>query len=605
MTPDILADAPLAASIPPPSIAYGALSPMLIVFGVSVVGVVAEAFAPRSARYGVQLCLALGGLIGAFVALVMVANSETADGGLGQSVMAGSVVIDRPALFLQGAILLVSLAAVAVMGERRLERVVAAPRARALEYADTADSSGSGLSGSGLSDSGPKGSRLKGSRLKGSRLSGSGVSDSSSSGNGGSGGIVNADMFTPSGATVPNTDAEYDATRAGAITTEVFPLAMLSIGGMMLFGACGDLLTMFIALEVFSLPLYLLCGLARRRRLLSQEASLKYFLLGAFSSAFFLFGSAFVYGATGTLKLSEISAAIGAASDTSLAALGLALLSVGLLFKVGAVPFHSWIPDVYQGAPTPVTAFMASAVKIAAFGALLRVFYVGFGGLQSDWEPVLWVIAIATMLVGAIVAVTQTDVKRMLAYSAITHAGFLLLGVIAYDDVGLSATLFYLVAYGFSTLGAFATIAVVREPDRPSGPHVSGREATNLSQWAGLGRRYPLVGAMFSMFLLAFAGIPLTSGFIAKFAVFSAAAGSGDAELVVVAVISSAIAAYFYIRIIVAMFFTDPPEDAPHIVRPSGLTTTAIAVCTIVTIVLGIFPQPVLDLAAHAVPFLG
>ncbi len=546
-----------------PDVQYAALSPMLIVFGVAVVAVIVEAFVRRDARYRIQLTISLTGLVAAFVAVVVVAVSQFADGGLGEFAMSGAVVIDRPAVFLQGTVLLVSILGVAFMGERRLERVIA-PRREKVSVGGSTDA--------------PTGSE--------------------------------ADMFTPSGATVPNTDAEVAATRAGSVTTEVFPLTMLAVGGMMLFPACGDLLTMFVALEVFSLPLYLLCGLARRRRLLSQEASMKYFLLGAFASAFFLFGAAFVYGATGSVRLDDISSSIRAADDNSLALIGLALLAVGLMFKVGAVPFHSWVPDVYQGAPTPVTAFMAAATKIAAFGAIARVFFVGFGGLASDWKPVLWVIAIATMLIGAIMAVTQTDVKRMLAYSSITHAGFILLGVIAYHETGsvqpgLAALLFYLVAYGFSTLGAFATVAVVREPDRASGPHLSGREATDISQWAGLGKRYPLVGVMFSMFLLAFAGIPLTSGFIAKFAVFAAAAGTGGEVLVVVGVISSAIAAYFYIRIIVAMFFADVPVDAPHVVRPSILTTSGIAICTAVTIVLGVFPQPLLDLAQNAAHFLG
>ncbi|MEE4023863.1 NADH-quinone oxidoreductase subunit NuoN [Gordonia sp. PKS22-38] len=556
------------AAIEAPSVEYGALSPMLIVFGVAVVGVLVEAFAPRPLRYPTHLVLSLGGLVAAFVAVVAVAVAQTSDGGLGQFAMSGAVVIDRPTLFLQGLLVLIAIASVAFMAERRLERVVAAPS-----------------SGRRVSD-GP------GAAAQASLTS------------------VEADMFTPSGASVPNTDAEFEATRAGGLTTEVFPLTLLAVGGMMLFPACGDLLTMFIALEVFSLPLYLLCGLARRRRLISQEASLKYFLLGSFSSAFFLFGAAFAYGATGSLQLDAIGDAVGEAvdtpgGDTVLPLIALGLLSVGLLFKVGAVPFHAWIPDVYQGAPTPVTAFMAAATKIAAFGALLRVFYVAFDDLQADWEPIVWAVAIATMLIGAVMAVTQTDIKRMLAYSSITHAGFILLGLVAFDEAGVAATMFYLAAYGFSTFGAFATVAVVREPDRQSGPHLSGREATDIRQWAGLGRRYPLVGAMFSMFLLAFAGIPLTSGFIAKFDVFAAAAGAGAGVLVVVGVISSAIAAYFYIRIIVAMFFADVPVDAPHIVKPSVLTTASIAVCTVVTIGLGVFPQPLLDLAQDAAVFLG
>jgi hypothetical protein len=225
----------------------------------------------------------------------------------------------------------------------------------------------------------------------------------------------------------------------------VYPLTLFAVGGMMLFPAANDLLTMFVALEVLSLPLYLLCGLARRRRLLSQEAAVKYFLLGAFSSAFFLFGIAMLYGFSGSVNLGAIAAA--ASSNTGSSALlyaGMALLGLGLLFKIGAVPFQSWKPDVYQGAPTPVTALMASCTVVSAFGALLRVFYVAFGNLTWDWRPAMWTVAILTMVIGAIIAITQTDVKRLLAYSSIAHAGFVLTGVVAATTAGLSSSLFYL-----------------------------------------------------------------------------------------------------------------------------------------------------------------
>ena len=260
---------------------------------------------------------------------------------------------------------------------------------------------------------------------------------------------------------------------------------MFAVGGMMLFPASNDLLTMFVALEVLSLPLYLLCGLARRRRLLSQEAALKYFLLGAFSSGFFLYGVALVYGFAGTMTLSGINEAVrNDTSNQSLLLIGMGMLAVGLLFKVGAVPFQAWTPDVYQGAPTAVTAFMAACTKVAAFGALLRLFYVAFGADRWSWQPMMWVVAILTMLVGAIVACAQTDVKRMLAYSSIAHTGFLLtgmLGVRAATELGdneitsLQAVLFYLATYGPSTIGAFAIVTLVRDaggeaPRSRSGP---------------------------------------------------------------------------------------------------------------------------------------
>ena len=404
------------------------------------------------------------------------------------------------------------------------------------------------------------------------------------------------DSFTPQGATIPGSPQEAAAVRAGLVTTEVFPLTLFAVGGMMLFVAAGDLLTMFVALEVLSLPLYILCGLARRRRLLSQEASLKYFLLGAFSSAFFLFGSALLFGYAGTLNLGEIATAITDGTQSQgLLLPGIALVAVGLLFKVGAVPFHSWTPDVYQGAPTQITGFMAACTKIAAFGAILRVVYVGVGGARWDWQPVIWAVAIITMLVGSILAITQTDVKRMLAYSSIAHAGFVLVGVLAFDKAGVSGVLFYLAAYGFSTIGAFAVVTLVRD---------SGGEATHLSQWAGLGKEHPLVAGIFALFLLAFAGIPLTSGFTAKFAVFAPAVAHGAVWLAVVGVVSSAIAAFFYVRVIVLMYFSEPSGDATTVAVPSAMMTVALTIGVAVTVVLGVFPQPVLDLAAHSATFV-
>lgn len=522
--------------LPAPSIEYGELSPMLIVFGAAVVGVLVEAFAPARMRYRIHLVLAFGGLLAAFVAVIALAGTRA-------SAMVGSVAIDGPTLLLQGTILVVSALAVPLIAQR----------------------------------------------------TSAGVSVAVAAGVASGGGGKALDAFTSSASTVPGSDPEQKANRAGLAQTEVFPLVMFAVGGMMLFPASDDLLTMFIALEVLSLPLYLLCGLARRRRLLSQEAALKYFLLGAFSSAFFLFGSAFLYGYAGSVQLSEIASAIDVgAGDRTLALVGAGLVSVGLLFKVGAVPFHYWVPDVYQGAPTPVTAFMAAATKIAAFGAMLRLFYVGLPGLKDDWRPVLIVIAILTMVIASVVAITQSDMKRMLAYSSVAHAGFILTGVVAINRAGLSSTMFYLIAYGFSTIGAFAVVTLIRDK--------SG-EVTDMARWAGLGRRYPLVAGVFALFLLAFAGIPLTSGFVSKFAVFQAAASGGAVPLVIVGVISSAIAVVFYVRVIVIMFFSEPPDDAPTVVIPNLATTATIATTVVVTVVLGIAPQPLLDLADQAAVF--
>ncbi|PQM47448.1 NADH-quinone oxidoreductase subunit N [Mycobacterium talmoniae] len=459
----------------------------------------------------------------------------------GQTAVVGAVAVDRPAVVLQGTVLLVAIMAVVFIAERTIAPKIGPGAATA------------------VADHG-------------------------------------LDSFTPQGSAIPDSIAEQQATRAGVMQTEVFPLTMLAVGGMLVFPAANDLLTMFIALEVLSLPLYLLCGLARHRRLLSQESAMKYFLLGAFSSAFFLYGAALLYGATGTLATPGIGAVLATRPGDTMALAGVALLTVGLLFKVGAVPFHSWIPDVYVGAPTPVTGFMAAATKVAAFGALLRVVYVALPALHDQWRPVLWMISMLTMVIATIAAVNQTDVKRMLAYSSVSHVGFVLTGVIADLPAGVSSTLFYLIAYSFSTVGAFAIVGLVRGTD--------GVEDTDLGHWAGLGRRSPIVGVMFSLFLLAFAGIPLTSGFVSKFAVFKAAAEGGAVPLVIVGVIASGVAAYFYVRVILLMFFTDGSDDTPHIAVPGVLSKAAIAVCAAVTVLLGIAPQPLLDLVDAATWFV-
>jgi NADH-quinone oxidoreductase subunit N len=525
-------------NLPTPSVEYGLLSPMLIVIGAAIAGVLVEAFVPRGRRYIVQVVISLVGLTGAFVAVVQLARGL--HGAVGRVAVIGAVAVDAPTLFLQATILLVGVLGILLIAERRIPAEDESESERAV------------------------------------------------------GGL---DSFTPQASAVVGSVAEKVAVKAGVMQTEVFPLTLFAIAGMLLFPAADDLLAMFVALEVLSLPLYLMCGLARRRRLLSQEAALKYFLLGAFSSAFFLYGAAMLYGYSGTLSLEGIADAIHAnTGKASLALIGVSLVLVGLLFKVGAAPFHSWIPDVYQGAPTPITAFMAAATKIAAFGALLRIFYVAVPEIRADWRPVLWAIAILTMVVGTVTAISQSDVKRMLAYSAVAHTGFILTGVIALNESGLSATLFYLFAYGFSTVGAFAVVGLIR--DR------TGQEETALARWAGVGRRYPIVGIVFSLFLLAFAGIPLTSGFVSKFAVFKAAGEGGAIPLVIVGVVASAVAAYFYVRVIVLMFFTDPPDDAPTVVVPSVFTTAVITVTAAVTFALGALPQPVLDLTNISNQFL-
>ena len=526
--------------IPAPTVEYAMLAPLFIIAGVAVLGVVLEAFLPRRNRFSIQVVVALAGIVAALATTVWVYTDL--------SVVEGDR-LGRGQVGAEGAISIdgpgvFTWGILLVFG--LLSMLLFAERS---------------LEG-GLSS------------------------------------------FTGQAADAPGSASETQATEARLEHSEVFPLAMFALVGMMLFASANDLLTMFVALEVLSLPLYLLCGLARRRRLLSQEAAFKYFLLGAFSSVFFLFGIALAYGYSGSFQLTDIATAVSTrtGSDALLLA-AMALMAVGLLFKIGAAPFHTWTPDVYQGAPTSVTAFMAAGTKAAAFIALLRVFYVAFGAATWDWQPIIWIIAIITMFLGSIVSIAQTDVKRMLAYSSIAHAGFLLVGFVgAYQGpagedriTSVSSVLFYLAIYGVSSIGAFAVVTLVRD---------GSGETTHLSRWAGLGRTSPWLAGTFALFMLSFAGIPLTGGFIGKWGVFSAAISAGFWPLVVIGVLVSAIAAYFYMRVIVLMFFTDPVGDGPSVALSGRLTTVVIAVAAVSTIALGILPGPMIDLAQHAGAFV-
>ncbi|WP_304453279.1 NADH-quinone oxidoreductase subunit NuoN [Nocardiopsis sp. YSL2] len=507
-----------------PQLDWWLLAPLLTVFAAGVLAVLFEAFLPRERRRGPQVGLAVLALLTTFVLLVLQVGSV---GEEGTTVAAGALAVDRTVLFFQGTITVLALVSLVLITER----------------------------GDGR------------------------------------------DAFAAQAATVPGSEEERAHIMAGSQHTEVYPLVLFAVLGMLMFPASNDFLTMFVALEVMSLPLYLMCGLARRRRLFSQEAAVKYFLLGAFASAFFLFGIAMVYGYAGSVGFAAVREAVEAGgapifadggNGEPLLLMGVGLVSIGLLFKVGAVPFHNWKPDVYQGAPTPITALMASCTLVAAFGALLRVFFVPFGGSADVWEPMLWTVAVLTMVVAAVVAVSQRDIKRLLAYSSVVHAGFILTAVVAGSTDGLAGAMFYLGAYGFTTLGAFAVITLVRTKD-------GAQELNEIDRWAGLGRRHPALAGALALFLLAFAGIPLTSGFIGKFAVFEAALAAGAAPLVVVGVLSSAVTAFFYVRIIVVMFFRDPEHEAPTVVRAGVLTGGVITLGVAATLVLGVFPGLVLD----------
>jgi NADH-quinone oxidoreductase subunit N len=511
-------------TIDTPSVAYHALTPIFIVLGAALLGVIVEAVVPRPERFNLQVFVTSAGLIGALVCVGLLHDTRLATPTpVGHdSVFAGTLAIDGVGLFLQGTILILALMSTLLIAERSVD--IGSP-------------------------------------------------------------------IVASAAVVVGSPTDRTLSRSSRVQTEVFPLLSFAVSGMLIFTVSNNLLVMFVALEVLSLPLYLMAGMARRRRLLSQEASLKYFLLGAFASAFFLYGLALLYGYANTVDLSGIFTAQSTSTKSDvLLYMGLALLLVGLLFKASVAPFQFWTPDVYSGSATPVAAFMASCTKVAAFGALLRVLYVGFAGSSWDWRPIIWAVAIASMVVGAVFGITQTDVKRILAYSSIAHAGFILVALVAVTKDSIAAVMFYVLTYGFTTLAAFGLLMLVRDADG---------EATHLSQWSGLARKSPLVATIMTILLMSMAGIPLTAGFIGKFYVFRAAWHTAG-PLVVIALLSSAIAAFYYLRIVVLMFFADPPENAPTVSIPGWTTTVALTLGVGVTVLLGVFPQPIVDLATKA-----
>jgi NADH-quinone oxidoreductase subunit N len=369
---------------------------------------------------------------------------------------------------------------------------------------------------------------------------------------------------------------------------EFYPLVLFATMGMTLITAAADLIVTFLALEILSLSLYVLTGLSRRGQ--ATEASMKYFLLGAFSSAFFLYGVAMAYGATGTTRIPAVAHALaGQTGSQALALTAFGFLAIGFGFKVSAVPFHMWTPDVYQGAPTPVTAFMAAATKVAAFGALIRVLDVSFHPLAWSWEPVIWVVAALSVIVGSVLAIAQSDVKRMLAYSSVAHAGFILTGLTSSNQDGIRAALFYLIAYALMTLGSFGVVMLVS---------ARGEEQTSLASYAGLGRRQPLLAGLMALFLLSLAGIPPTAGFIAKVGVFGAAIRAGHWPLVLIGVLSSVVAAFFYLRVIVLMYMQEPAGE--QLEDRSVLPRAALAIPAALTLVLGVFPQIVLGVLDKA-----
>ena len=382
-------------------------------------------------------------------------------------------------------------------------------------------------------------------------------------------------------------------TERGIQRGEFYPLLLFSTSGMMLMGHAVNLLIVFIAVELLSIPLYILCGFARPR-LDSEESSMKYFLLGAFASGFLVYGIALIYGATGTTQLALIANKLtaGGTSDTLLLFAGTALVLVGLGFKVAAVPFHMWTPDVYEGAPTTVTAFMATATKAAGFAAVLRVFLFGLGPILSTWQPVIIVLSALTMIVGNVVALSQTNLKRMLAYSSIAHAGYVLIGVAAGNSLGTTGVLFYLVSYAATTLAAFAVMTVMGSE--------TGEDQT-IDAYAGLIRRRPLLALVMALAMFSLTGVPPTAGFAGKYFLFQAAIGSGLTWLAIIGVLTSVISAYFYLRVVVTMFMREPAAQPAPLSLASPTRSLAVAITAIATLALGILPAPLLNLVSQAV----
>jgi NADH-quinone oxidoreductase subunit N len=373
---------------------------------------------------------------------------------------------------------------------------------------------------------------------------------------------------------------------------EYYVLLLFSLSGMMLMAVAADLIVVFLALELLSIPLYVLAGFARPQTE-SEEAALKYFLMGAFAGGFILFGIALVYGATGQTGLAEIVKVIDlGAADTSLMVAGAALILVGLGFKVAAVPFHMWTPDVYEGSPSTVTAFMALGAKAAGFAALLRIFVTAFPSLVEDITPIFWVLAALTMILGNFVAIAQRNIKRMLAYSSIAHAGYILMALVPYaqenvNEDSVAAALFYLLAYALTNFGAWAVVIALEKREG---------KGLKLEDYAGLGRKYPVLAATMTVFMLSFIGIPPTLGFVGKFYLFRTVLDGGFPGLALIGLLTSLVSAYYYLRVVVYMYMR---EGEPEVRRESWLYLTAV-VTAVCVVLLSIFSEPLLNAASQA-----
>jgi NADH-quinone oxidoreductase subunit N len=378
--------------------------------------------------------------------------------------------------------------------------------------------------------------------------------------------------------------------REGVQSGEYYALVLFSASGMLLMTSANDLVVVFLALELMSICLYVLAGLFKHR-LDSTEASMKYFLLGAFASSFLLYGIALVYGATGSTSFSKIAAASAAGPQGAMFLIGLGLLLVGFGFKISAVPFHMWAPDVYQGAPTSVTALIATGSKAAGFAALLRLLLSAVKGAQPDMNGLMWGLAVVTMTLGNVAAIAQSNLKRMLAYSSVAHVGYMMVGIVAGGAAGAGAILYYLFAYTFTTIGTFGVLTLCER---------AGEESVEMDDYAGLGRRHPMLAGALTLFLLSLVGIPPLAGFVGKFYLFGAAVQGGYLWLAVIAVLNSAVAAYYYLRVIVFMYMKEPDGAAARW-APSFAGGVALAVAAVGIVLLGVMPAPFAELAQTAV----
>ena len=391
---------------------------------------------------------------------------------------------------------------------------------------------------------------------------------------------------------------------------EYFALLLLAVAGMMFLAKSGNMITAFVSLEIFSVALYILCGFSSKHGtgteqpgdssklswacLASQESAVKYLLTGAFASAILVYGMALIYAGTGTTEIRLLGEIMreNPYSLNVLVHIGIALTFAGLAFKVSLVPFHAWTPDVYQGAPTPITGFMSVATKAAAFALIARIFFISFPHLQSVWMPILFSISTLTMLVGNIAAIFQDDLKRMLAYSGIAHSGYLLIGIVANSQEGVASIIFYLGVYLFMNIGAFAVVYIIEG---------TGRDANSIHRFKGLSTRSPLLAAAMALFMLSLAGFPPTAGFFGKLFVFVAAIKQGYVLMAVVAVIASMISVYFYLRVIAMMYFQDG-DEREKITMNRGMAVI-IGVSSIAIIGIGIFPSSLMQLALASTPF--